>query len=249
MTDAKIIDFKSHQKLRERLQKEGAEAIINERRAALRQLEEDVQDLLFTPHKLIEAQPLKDKTIRQEYNLTRIIDWLEGKTIEAASEEQKAAAQAMIKQCEQLIARNERIKKNIADDISTCRYVEGKEALDPIKVVGFLTGTPLGFATLTKTFITDKPEAIWHAGELGAVLGVCLAFHRQAKGLCKATGKAISNSPKRIKHWGKAARSFAFATALTTSVATKQISDIEPICPRENASRTRIIGVARKLAI
>lgn len=163
-----------------------------------------------------------------EFNLVHIFNWLEDKIAQTHNEKEKATKQKLLQQCEQLIARGERIKKNITDDMEACRYAEGKTPLDPIVIGGFLVGTPVGMATLAKTFISDKPDAITlHAGEAGAALGILLAFHRQAGNLCKLTMKAAAASPEKLRNFRKAVRTSLFNATLAASVATKDINEIE----------------------
>ncbi|MDE2030337.1 MAG: hypothetical protein KGI97_07215, partial [Alphaproteobacteria bacterium] len=160
---------------------------------------------------------------------------------ETKNAEEKAAKQALLKQCEQLIARNERIKKNIADDMAACRYTEGKTSLDPIKIAGFLIGAPVTLATMTKTFVTDKPEMIWHAGEAGVALGLLAAFHRQANSICKHSVRIIAGSPKQMVALWKSTRMSIFATALTLSVTAKCANDIEPRHPTHSKGAKVVI--------
>ena len=134
--------------------------------------------------------------------MTEIYDLLEDKLIAAriSKDESIAIKQELLKQCEQLIARNERIKKNLTDDMTACRYNEPSTALSPMQIVGLLTGLPLSAVAIVKLLLSDKPETQIEGAAVGAVLGAYISFHGQAKKLCRSSAKNICENGRQIKN-------------------------------------------------
>lgn len=236
---ANIINFQDYLKKQQSIKLDQIEAIIAEQRAELRRLDAKVINLLRMDHKQKDVQSQKDISVILEDNLVYLSDWLEDRIAEEKNEATKAMQLELLKQCGQLMTRNERIKKNIADAMTASRYQEGKESIDPIKVAGFLIASPLAVATLTKTFLSDKPEAAIYAGQAGAVVGLLLAFHYQARQLFARASKAIAQSPRRMKSLKYNLRSSAFAITLRTSVVVSYIAKSETRYPERNALKPR----------
>jgi len=169
--------------------------LLSNQKTLIRQLDRVVTDLLQTKHKLWQVQDLKDRATLAERNLGDIYDLLDDKISDGTKKgEDISVKQNLIRQCEQLIARNERIKKNIADDQSACRYLETKETIDPLKVTGSLIGFPLTAAGITKILESgiSKPVAI--AMTAGGAIGIVFSFHRQmAKGWRTAANSVCKN--------------------------------------------------------
>jgi hypothetical protein len=216
------------------------EANVANQSTSLIKVETEVAILLLKEHKLKEVQPYKDSTVLLGDNLNRIRNWLDDKITKDSKT--KTLNQALLERCGKLIARNDQVKKDLSDDMSACRYAEGKKMLDPVKIGGFLLGTPITLASLTKIKLDP---AVIHAGEIGLALGVVLAFHHQAKDLCVSASKAIAKSPRRIKSLGRSVRRSAFTTAMMGSMAVEEARGFETHYPQRAAVNPRTYLVAK----
>lgn len=237
-----VIDITDYLKANSLLKQDEVKDLIAKQRAALKTLDVAVMNLQLVKHKLNDIQSWKNASVKLENNLVNISDWLEERIAEAKSDDIKAAHQRSLKECEQLISRNERAKKNISDDIAAGRYKEGKEGFDPVKVFGFMTTSALGMGGLEKIFHSDKPEDITHAAGAGALFGALLAFRYQARDLCLHMREAIANSPPHIKSLKKKAYISTFNAAVVVSLAIEEAKGLKTNYPeRRSIIQSRMV--------
>jgi hypothetical protein len=196
-TGAKIINLRDFLKSQDEVSNEILETALSDLRSDVRLLDMAVSELITEPHKLKDTQLLKDKASVVERGLVDVLDYLEDKIAEEKDGTERKAKQDFLKQCEQLISRNERVKKNIADDLTACRYTETREALDPIKVFGALTGAPLAAASITR-ILTNRTDIILEAASVGAVIGGSISFHRQLRKTWNSTAQAVLSAPDQV---------------------------------------------------
>jgi len=174
--------------------------LLSNQKVIIRELDRDVTNLIQIKHKLEHAQKLKDKVTITERNLVDIHDLVEDKIAEALKRDEEVAfKQALLKNCDQLIVRQERIKKNLADDISACRYLEAKEAIDPLKIVGSVIGFPLTAAGLTRLFEGGVSKPVVYSATAGGALGVVFSFHRQIRKGWNAAANSVCKNGQEIR--------------------------------------------------
>jgi hypothetical protein len=245
MSDGKseIVVLADYAKARNQLTFEDVQQSLNEQRANIRRVDAGVTDLLSKNHSLKDIQSWKDDTVKTEKNLIYAFDWLEDKIDETENVLQKEKLQKLVKQCEQFISRNERIKKTIADDMAACRYVEGRETLNPVQVGSLVVSVTAAAVVFLKTHVVDK--LVTDIGEAGAALGLYVAFHRQINQIFVATGKAVARTPQKVNTLKRGARFCTVAVGLTTAVAIKRSHEITPRFVEYHSNRAKIVIAAK----
>jgi hypothetical protein len=236
-----LADFK---KANEELTVTEIAAFLNDKRDQIRKFDDETHLLFNETHTVKDAEAYRIKSLQYEKALLGAADWLEDK-IAATSGSKKEEYAGLLKDCEKIIGRTERIKKNISDDLSAGRHTEKQRELDPVKIVGFIVGTPLTLVNLVKAFASSRTDLMWAAGVGGAALGTTLAFHRQAGALLSRTGRAIKNAPVHMKAAKKATRISCAGFALSAAIAVKPKSEIKPATRPQQEGRPRIIYSAK----
>lgn len=229
----------------EPLRIEDVKDFLDAKREIIRMFDEETNKQCRLQHKLVDIESYKGLALEHEHSLLSAFDWLEDKIAKTNGTE-KEASEKLLKECERLIARNERIKKNINDDLAACRYHENRRTLDPVKIVGFAVGTPLSLVNLVKTFAPARQDLILAAGLGGAAIGTCLAFHHQAGQMLAQARQAITSSPHQARKMGKSVRNAFVAAAFTTLVAKKKSGNIRLLCLPQTP-RHRLITDAAKM--
>lgn len=236
-----LADFR---KANEELTATEVAAFLNDKRDQIRKFDDETHLLFNKDHTVKDAEAYRIKSLQYEKALLGAADWLEDK-IAATSGSEKEGYAGLLKDCEKIIGRTDRIKKNIADDLSAGRHMEKQRELDPVKIVGFIVGTPLTLVNLVKAFASNRTDLMWAAGVGGAAFGTTLAFHRQAGALLSRTGKAIKNAPTHMKEAKKAVRISCAGIALSAAIAAKSKSEIRAATRPQQDREARAVYSAK----
>jgi uncharacterized protein YukE len=242
---AKVINLEDYIRVRSPLKMDEAATILAFIEHELPNVEEIITDLALKKHKLKKIEPWQDKTLRFELALRRVSRFLEEKAKETANTNQRDAHQELAKQCASLISWNKELSAIAEKDAKKCADNEKNNAVDLMKVAGFLIGTPVGIQKVVEAFITSEPSVLKASGEAGLVLGGYLAFFKQINSAATRAANKMAELPKQVKIVHRSVRNAAVAITMTASVASKRLSDIEPREPARLAQRPRMAIVAK----
>ncbi len=220
------------------------EIFLESAREEIRNFDSEVYDLLREKHKLKFAEACRNRVLEYEQALLLVSDWLNDK-IDDEENTEKKNYERLLEECEKLIVRNERTKKNIVDDLASCRHYENKR--ESIKIVGFALVTPVGVYNLIKILIPAHEKLAWIAAIGGAVIGTSVAFQDRTEKLIGSAKKTVANSPSQIRRLGKATRTSFISAAFRATVASKKISDIELSIRRREMLMPKTVYIANKM--
>jgi hypothetical protein len=148
---------------------------------------------------LAEAERLRRPLIDLDRDLTDICDWADDGMAGQPDDPSRVCRRLELRsESDRLIARLDRLRGKLSEDIDSARYQEAKDAKDVMKEIMYVGGLPAIAVNLMRVFY-EKSHAIPYVAAAALVAGVWTAFPKDVQKAWRASRDFVCDAPQRVR--------------------------------------------------